>query len=173
MKTDKNNFLKNFDKVDFRRGGVIPFSFVNEELIFCISQDRKTGEFGDFGGGCKKNESIISGALREFCEETRCCFPGVNIDYLYKKSIFFSRNNMTIFFVYVEPECINLSKKTFTPNKEISNILWVKYQDFRWLVEGNSVNIKGQQYGMWNKIVKFINHVDEKYDVFNKIKLLL
>lgn len=52
------------------RAGVIPFSVHRNEIWLLLSEDLKTGEKGDFGGGKKDKENSYQAAMREAREES-------------------------------------------------------------------------------------------------------
>jgi ADP-ribose pyrophosphatase YjhB (NUDIX family) len=59
------------EKIHCLRAGIIPYIIIDGKLYFLLGIDRQTGEYADMGGGVKKNENVISGAIRELTEETR------------------------------------------------------------------------------------------------------
>src|SRR5438132_13197355 len=62
------------------RAGVILYTIVEDQVLFGLGVDSKTGELTDFGGGIKYklDKDPIGGALREFHEETLNIFSKIN-----------------------------------------------------------------------------------------------
>ena len=65
-------------RIYFRRSGIIPYTFYNNEFVFFfnvfVGNDMDTGntvlELSDFGGKVEKNETFITGAINETFEES-------------------------------------------------------------------------------------------------------
>uniref|UniRef100_A0A6C0M1T4 Nudix hydrolase domain-containing protein n=1 Tax=viral metagenome TaxID=1070528 RepID=A0A6C0M1T4_9ZZZZ len=134
-----------------RRAGVVPFTFVRNEIYLLFGVDRKTQDYSDFGGGVKKQESFQEGALREFQEET--CMSFSSKEYDLRKSIVVKLNDMAMFFVHVNPKWVDGVKPTFESrvhdSSEMSSLVWIKWSSLCSLVFcGNS--------RMWDKIREFL-----------------
>src|SRR3990167_7184498 len=65
---------RELNSMKISRAGVIPYTLIENDLYFLLSQDRRTNELGDFGGGCKEKERVIDSLIREFREESSCVF---------------------------------------------------------------------------------------------------
>lgn len=70
------------EKVKPRRAGVIPFTIVDGQKWFCLGVDAKTGDLSDFGGRVEygRDGDAVTGALREFEEESLGCFSDIVIE---------------------------------------------------------------------------------------------
>lgn len=161
------------------RSGIIPFTFFNDHLRFCLAKDSRTGELGDFGGGVKRGEVSITGGIRELTEESNGIFCNINFDYTVGHGISLIDKyykKMAIFLVYVDPPMISQSCKCFTPSEEISDIVWVTEEELYVLIYGRDC-LKGV---MWKKISSFLKFacgpkkeftkqlLDTVYSIYNK-----
>jgi len=101
-----------------RRGGVIVYTHFNGTVYFSFGIDAKTHDLTDFGGGIgHRDASPISGALREFSEETLGIFGTVTVDQIGTCPVIYDLNNLIIFLRFdLNPE-------------EVSTVFLQKYQE--------------------------------------------
>lgn len=87
------------------RCGVIPYTIINGELHFLMSQNFKYREYGDFGGGVKADDrNIIDSAVREFFEESLGIFDAKFYrPETYQRALIYMSRKMAIIFHYVDP----------------------------------------------------------------------
>lgn len=57
------------------RSAVVPYIFDEGVLFFLFAIDTKSSDYTDMGGGIKGDEYPLSGAVREFKEESNAVFP--------------------------------------------------------------------------------------------------
>lgn len=57
------------------RSAVVPYILDEDQLFFLFAIDTKSGDYTDMGGGVKGDEYPLSGAVREFKEESNAIFP--------------------------------------------------------------------------------------------------
>lgn len=103
------------------RGGVLPYTFINNELYICFGRDRESGDLTDFGGTKQINENIIQCAIREGEEESRKSFGQVSEGQA-RNFWCLCNSNMIIIFVPVELEN--------SPNGAIEDIRKVTQRNF-------------------------------------------
>jgi len=171
------------------RAGVIPFTTINGKVYFLLAVDFKTGDLSDFGGGCKKNESLISAAVRELNEESYGIFRNVSEQVLYNSfAIVNHKRNIAVFFMYIDSEWLTKAKEEYliailknSDKFETKDIKWVSEDDFKNLIYSAYVNCKNKVYLsnkqkseekmiVWDKLKKFLNR-NTSFDLL-KSKLL-
>lgn len=154
---------KHLASVRTERSGVIPYSIKNGTVYFLIAKHRLSGEYGDFGGGVRKNEYALSGAFREFSEESleilsnQYSSPNDLVD----KIAMLDGHLMSMVFVPVHESLMNQIVNRFNSlvceKDEISEIKWVDYSDFLMLIN-TSTRKKGDGH-MWTKIRNFLRKI--------------
>lgn len=144
------------------RGGVIPYTIYNGKVYYLLAKHLETGELGDFGGGIKKNEFSLNGAIREFAEESNGIFSSTYAspnDFLDKIALV-DGNKMAIIFAPVDNKWLKGASTSFinrkSPKKgsdEISEIIWINETSFLAMV-----NEKRQmgRYKLWRMIQHFL-----------------
>jgi hypothetical protein len=149
------------------RGGVIPYTKYNDDLYLCLGFDAETNELTDFGGGIKKKEHKLSGALREFEEESLNIFGNYDIEKIAEEYVIFSKNMLIILInVDINPtETIKLFQEQVksTINSEISNIIWLSKEKFINIIKSN--NTKDRI--MYNKVRNFLLQVSDFIETLN------
>ena len=70
--------------VYMKRSGVIPYYLdpKTKKIIFLLAIDRRSGDYTDFGGGVKQTETALSGAKREFLQETNGIYGSPSLQQL-------------------------------------------------------------------------------------------
>eukprot|EP01098_Paradermamoeba_levis_P010869 TRINITY_DN4583_c0_g1_i1.p1 TRINITY_DN4583_c0_g1~~TRINITY_DN4583_c0_g1_i1.p1 ORF type:complete len:207 (-),score=26.86 TRINITY_DN4583_c0_g1_i1:22-642(-) len=109
--------------------GILPYTVYNGEVHFLFqtpSSGRKMGFFMDFGGSKKEGDAdLYCTAVREFCEETACCF-------FVDKDSLLSTGDVTALMATedVQKKMEGLVEKLKTPEKQQ---IWhcVKFRRFR------------------------------------------
>lgn len=153
----KSLFNLNMDLKHSIRAGAIIYTKVNNEILFCLGVDSQFGDLTDFGGGVKKNETIIEGGLRELKEESQGVFNShLNIEAL-SKSIAVHSHNMLIMFIPVE---VNIDEmlETFSKkiverrNPEVKEIVWLTMDELIYSISG-----KGRR--MYSRVKRLLNYI--------------
>lgn len=165
------------------RAGVIPFTKVSGKVYFLLAVDFKTGDLSDFGGGCKKNETLISAAVRELNEESYGIFTNVSEQVLYNSfAIVNHKRNIAVFFMYIDSEWLTKAKEEYliailknSDKFETRDIKWVSEDEFKNLIYSAYVNLNSkyskskfylsnnqniqntEKMIVWDKLKKFLN----------------
>jgi len=122
-----------------------------------LGRDKSTGELGDFGGGVKKDEWLLTGGLREFMQETKGIFGNMysSINELTNKLALYS-TQMTIIFVPVPSEWIEKAPMLFRSkvsndrhSNEMSELVWLDERSFRYHITSRSSRM------LWKKVKTF------------------
>lgn len=139
------------------RCGAIIYTNYNGKTYFCLGIDSAYGDLTDFGGGVKKNESVIEGGLRELEEESQGIFGKMSPEEIKNCMAFYSSNMMVIF---IKKE-VNIEEITNLFNKKISNelhevkgITWLEKEDFL-----NSIAGKGKR--IYSRVRKILYKVSD------------
>jgi ADP-ribose pyrophosphatase YjhB (NUDIX family) len=131
------------------RAGIIPYIKVDGQLYFLIGVDRQTGEYADMGGGLKKDENIVSCAIRELEEETKklICF----MDFKKISVGIWERSNCILFCELLNLEIFNTIVKDFAQSKlkgteyeEMSSLVWLTTDQLKY-------HIYSEHSKMWSK----------------------
>ena len=116
------------------RCGVIVYTRYKGKTYFCLGVDSVYGDLTDFGGGIKKNETVIEGGLRELQEESQGIFGKISVTEI-RDCMTFYTNNMMIIFVKRQVNMEQISqvfkeKISEDKNIEVKDITWIEKQDF-------------------------------------------
>ena len=155
------------DKVQ-SRAGVIIYTIRDGRLYFCLGIDTNHDAYTDFSGGIKQTEDTISGAHREFIEESLNVFGNISKDQINNSLALYSENMMTI-FIYVNCDmdriCSIFEKSVrFTSNPEVKSILWLPKMKFL-----NIINKKDPSI-MYHKLYDlFLMGFSEYGDIFSML----
>lgn len=145
-------------QIKTKRAGVIPYVNVNGNLHFLMGRDTTSKDWTDFGGGVKLGETALSGAIREFKEETYRIFD----DEVYSPSNFENSmavtdyKFMTIFFIKIDEKWLYEANTRFYKVKkmnEVDRIVWIHENRFQKIIH----------YGeekMWSKVRNFLCNVN-------------
>lgn len=140
------------------RSGVIPYTIINNTLYFLFAIDSKYNELTDFGGGVKKNETIITGGLRELQEESCGIFSKINLNDVHD-CVTILNTKMAVIFIPISPLWYGKVEKVFlskvTPLTENKNVIWIdldKLQTF-YIAKQHKPELR-----MWKKVQKFFKN---------------
>jgi hypothetical protein len=125
----------------FKRAGVLPYTIdENYRVHFLFGIDKISSELTDFGGGCKKNESLVDTAFREFSEETCFIFANeIRKVNLCQSTVLYNGKNNVLFLMYVRNEWLEIAEQKFDAMRvtcsnsyclENIRIKWIPEQDF-------------------------------------------
>lgn len=150
-----------------QRGGVIPYTIINNRVYFLLARHGETKELGDFGGGIKKNEFALNGAFREYKEETNGIFDYSSCNDFLDKLAVVDGNKMAVIFIFVNKTWMlnNSARKAFhsvpeNPKKssnEISDVVWVEESKFVNLVMDR--NLSDGTDKLWILVRKFFQKI--------------
>lgn len=127
------------------RAGAIIYTKKNGTTYFCLGVDTESGNLTDFGGGVKKDESVIDGSLRELAEESLDVF-GVILAETLEKSVSFYSYNMAIVFIplNIDIETVNKDFTRKLENKEkpeVCDIVWLSTEEFLESIHGRGMKL--------------------------------
>ena len=146
---------KYLSSVKTLRAAVIPYIFLDQKLFFLLARDRACGDITDIGGGVKKYECSLSGCIREFKEETSGIYGSLynNFDNFSRDVAVYTKNMSVLFISF--PQWILQKTKEFSPNSEISELIWIDELEFIKLI---NPHIKTNT-PMWKKIQPFYKRI--------------
>jgi len=166
--------------------GVIPYTIVNGKVYLLLARHKFSGDLGDFGGGVKKEETTLKGAIREYFEESNYIFVNEKADL--DHSVAIVDDKMAILFLYIDQKWFYNAEKTFERQKkrdsmypscqpgtdEISEILWVTEEQFvNFIKYPKSMRYQYGNYPrLWKVVINFFKKINiEK--LLSNIKLLV
>lgn len=126
-----------------QRAGVIMYTKYNDQVYFGIGVDTLSGEYTDFGGGIsykdKKDKNVITGALREYDEETLSIFGIITQEDVQDCTVIYNYQNLILFrYIDVDFRTIHdlftneYNKRIDTGEiPEVCNIKWVTTKEFK------------------------------------------
>lgn len=159
----------NLECVKPQRAGVIIYTVINGAIYFCLGLDSKTHDLTDFGGGVvyKTDGNVVSGALREFTEETLDIFETITIEDIKQCPVIYDENNLIIFIhMNIDPDttCFvfhekykkivagsNTKRKYREP--EVCGFTWLTWEEFQ-----HSIKEKGI---MFSRVQRFLSRADD------------
>lgn len=102
-----------------KRSGSILWTVKDGTVWYCLSRHTETGELGDWGGGSKATEDARAAMVREGIEESRGVFRGILTDpaTIDRSIVLVDGCNMAIYFIYVPPEFVVESVRSFEEAK--------------------------------------------------------
>jgi hypothetical protein len=130
------NKIVNIDFKNYKpqRAGIIPFVIYENDIYYCLGVDHKHQELTDFGGSVNYKHDVtgISGALREFKEETLKVFRKVSQRELDNSYIVYDDKMMIIIH---KMDC---NMRTIITNfrKKVNELKHPEVSDIVWLSEG-------------------------------------
>lgn len=142
------------------RAGVIVYTKENETTYFCLGVDTESGNLTDFGGGVKKGETVVDGALRELKEESLGVFGDIDKADLDDMFIFHSYN-MAIIFIHLDINKGRVDKlfkervkDKFEP--EVCDVVWLPTEEFMESIHGRGKKLYIRVRRLLNKVTKTI-----------------
>ena len=119
------------------RAGAIIYTRWQGVTYFCLGVDTESGNLTDFGGGVKKDETVIEGGLRELNEESLGIFDSPEVE----QALVFHSSRVAIMFIPMNvcPEDIS---KEFTqkikehPEPEVCDIVWLTTEELLESIHG-------------------------------------
>lgn len=145
-----------------RRCGVIPYIYREGELLFLLGRDKRTSEYGDFGGTLKKNENPLYTAFREFREETNAVFPKPlyeDFNMASTGTCLIVEGSMAIMFLPVKEEHVDGIEKKFQETEVKKS--YVEMSCIRWFSESEFVSlISDRKSSLWTKVRNFLGMFD-------------
>ena len=165
-------FAAQLARMKTRRAGIIPYPLINEEIWFLLAQHRETKEFGDFGGGVRKTEFALEGAVREFGEETSGVFGDLQLtlnDLSCSLAVVDAKQYMTVIFMYLDPMWFEKVRLNFDGSQcaEISSVAWVHEKAFQQMVAVGTY----RRNVMWSKVQSFFQKILSP-DFLDALKLM-
>lgn len=166
IKTTVQNL--NLDCVKPQRAGVIIYTVIDGATYFGLGLDAKTHDLTDFGGTIyyQYDPDVITGALREFQEETLEIFDPLTREDIKQCPVIYDDSNLIIFVhLQVDPDsaCRIFNQKyksiahSGNPNKrnvpEVCGITWLTWEEFQ-----QSINEKGV---MFFRVQRFLSRADD------------
>ncbi len=164
---NKMTYVKNLDmqKNKPKRGGVVLFTRVKNQLFFGLGLDTIYDELTDFSGGIsyKKDKNAIDGSLRELCEETEGLFNLTHQDVI-EAPVIIDKHNLIIFLHVENPEQVSedFQKCRICPtlcDSEIKSIVWLTEDELK-------MAIKWKLPYIYSRLRNFLN----KFDFYAELK---
>jgi len=118
------------------RAGIIIYSKFQDKVLFCVGVDRKSKELTDFGGGVsyKLDKDALTGAIREFTEESLGVFGGLKPEELQECIAVYTQIMLIIFVPMIcnplEANRLFLSRYTREKVGEVSGLVWMDVESF-------------------------------------------
>lgn len=123
------------------RAGIIPYTFINGEIVMAMGIDSAFGDLTDFGGGVKRSDpTVLHSALREFNEETLGAFGTFSPEDLNDAFVVYDRNSMIIFVYdpnyFTQSNVIFNQRVKFIKDHEIARIVYMNKSYFNEVILG-------------------------------------
>lgn len=143
-----------------RRSGVVPYTFRNGKLYLLFGVDRATQELTDFGGGVKNGETSLTGAIREFREESRGVLATrYYMPNMYETSYSLVDRQMSIVFLPMHPTFYDGIPRMFRALgadkrrcDELSDVRWLSMTEFVKIV------FDANNKKMWKRVKRFLSN---------------
>lgn len=151
-------FAKKLMTVRPSRAAIVPYCIVNGTVYFVFGIDSKYGDITDLGGGVRKYESAVTGAMREFTEESHNVFSrDISVNSLVK-NLAISDKKMAVIFMHIPISTIRESIGSFHNTDmggctEVRDLIVVTDDDLVRLSRG--MRCKGRV--MWSRVRRFYN----------------
>lgn len=145
------------------RAGAIIYTRYRGQTLFCLGVDTDSGNITDFGGGVKKEETIVEGGLRELEEESQGVFGELTPNDV-KDSIIFHCYNMAIMFIKLDvnpdqiTENFNENLKT-CENPEVCKLVWLNTQELMESIHGRGNKLYVRVRRLLNKVTNTISEL--------------
>lgn len=167
------------NEIQTKRAGVIPYIIIKKELYFLLGVDKESHDLTDFGGGVKKGETTLMGAIREFKEESRNIFKfHYNINHICNHVAITDGKEMSIIFLCVNKKWLNKARYNFHNhyNPQL-DAQFDELEDVRWLTQNEFYNIifNPNNDQLWKRVQRFFiktfDEWDKKKELFRLLKL--
>jgi len=158
------SFTKELDinkDIAFRAGAIIyTHDKVTGETYFCFGVDTQSGNLTDFGGGVKKEETIVEGGLRELEEESQGIFGHLDPEDV-GKMVSFHCYNMAIIFIAMKVNREGIrqefkSKVKNSPFPEVCDIVWLSKEELLESIHGRGKKLYIRVRRLLNKVTSTI-----------------
>ncbi len=165
IKTTVKNL--NLECVRPQRAGVIIYTLYDGSIKFGMGLDSESHDLTDFAGSIRyrHDRNVISGALREFDEETLGIFESITKEDIDQCLVIYDEYNLIIFIhMDIDPNAVcstfndkyekimNDEKRVSDP--EVCGITWLEWEDFQ-----NS--IKQKDKNLWTRLQKFLFRAED------------
>ena len=137
------------------RSGVIIYTHSKGKTYFCLGVDSSFGDLTDFGGGMKKNETVVECGLRELEEESQGVFGKILETDVANNLAVYSKN-MMIMFVYKNVD-MQKTKTDFSGSDEVSTIEWFETKDFTDIISGKGKRMYSRVKRVLQKVTDIIS----------------
>lgn len=154
--TDDMNVNK---ETPVRAGGII-YTHFEGKTYFCLGVDTQSGNLTDFGGGVKKEETIVEGGLRELEEESQGVFGSLTPEDV-KNTTTFHSYNMAIMFIPMEVNPYEIEKEFDNRilgkiDPEVCGIVWLDTQAMLESIHGRGKKLYVRVRRLLNKVTSAI-----------------
>jgi hypothetical protein len=161
-------YFKSINKADLSgivRTGVIPYTYVDGDIMLCMGVDSESGDYTDFGGGLSKkvDSSIQGGAARELEEESLSTFR--TNERSLSNCLCVYNSNIIIFLLWVPSyiamgtvEKFNRELENET-NPEVNAIKWINHSTLASMLDDGLV---------YQRIAKMLK--ESMDDIFQELK---
>ncbi len=128
-----------------RRSGVIVYTMYKGQIYFLAGIDTASGNITDFGGGIKlKEETPLTGGLREFVEESCGIFGNIKENDVLDQIVIYTKD-LVIMFIHINFNIdramtefnYRISKIT---NPEVSGLILMNLEQFTQIIRGETLN---------------------------------
>lgn len=147
------------------RSGAIIYTHDKDtgETYFCLGVDTQSGDLTDFGGGVKKDESVVVGGLRELKEESQGIFGHLDPDDI-KNTLTFYCYNMAIIFIKMRLNRDQIQsefryKVRTNPAPEVRDIVWLTTDEFLESIHGRGKKLYIRVRKLLSKVTNSIRQL--------------
>jgi hypothetical protein len=148
-----------------QRAGVIIYTVIDGAIYFGLGLDARTHDLTDFGGTIhyQHDRDVITGALREFQEETLEIFDPLTLNDIKHCPVIYDNNNLIIFIhLKVDPD---LTSKIFNrrytdvvsselrETPEVCGITWLTWEEFQQSIHSHGI--------MFNRVQRFLARAED------------
>lgn len=141
------------------RAAIVPYCVINGTVHFVFGIDSKYGDITDLGGGVRKYESAVTGAMREFTEESHNVFANELMVNSLVKNLAISDKKMSVIFMRIPVSAIRESTGSFRNSlnsggcTEVRDLIIITDDELVRLSRG--MRCKGRV--MWSRVRRFYN----------------
>lgn len=156
-------------KVKPLRAGIIVYTRSKDScgnIQFCMGVDADYGEITDFGGGVsyRRDKTTLSGALREFAEESHSIFGKPKPEDLQDCFALYNSKMMIIFLpLRVDHQKIRTDFFVrLSPRSELCDILWVGPEQLNQLCRGEKLISEDglRKRGLYKRVQDLLKNID-------------